>query len=380
VFETVNGSDRGTTQEFGNQVAALTSSLLFPGKVPFAVRIEYAGEDNAFEGKYRLGATNLTLGLDFPILWQAFDLSLEVSEWQNVWYIHHLYPEGLVNDGHVLGHWFGDNRIFGDAIGGNSQTVNLGWQLRTGDYARATYRRLSYDPAWAGTGSTRPYKTYQTLGINYSTAWRGRPIDAELNVGQDIFGESFARVGLSVDFGKAFAGGPREYDIDDAEASNTEVFVDVGAQQSEVREIRLDSGPNVVSGNQINYHVGAGARRRVSDRNDVGVRVELDQVEGGSLVSVRAIDYRFRAWRRLAVGGFFGAARYDIGLPAYGYYWGAGLQYRDVLPGWDVGADFRHHDKFTRDKALASDPPVTVQLPRRVWDINGVSLYLSKRW
>jgi len=381
ITETVNGSDANGKTEFGNQVAALSSSLVFPGKVPFAVRLEFAGEDNAFKGKYRLGATNFTLGLDFPVLWQAFDLSFEVSEWQNVWYIHHIYPDGLVNRGHVLGHWFGDNRIFGDAIGGNSQTLSLGWRLPSGDYARGTYRRLAYDLSWAGVGATRPYETYQTLGIDYSTAWHGRPVDAELSVGQDIFGESFARLGLSMDFGKAFAHGSNAYGTeDDDEGPSVEVFVDVGAQQSNVREIRLDSGPTLASGYEANYHTAVGARRRVADRHDIGARIELDQVPGGSLVSLRAVDYRYRLWRQVAVSAFVGAARYDIGLPAYSYYWGAGLQYRDVLPGWDIGADFRQYDKFTRDRVLASDPPAPVQLPRRVWDIRSVSLYLSRRW
>ena len=381
--ETTNGADVGSAQEFGNQVASLTSSLLFPGKVPFGVRIEYAGEDNAFKGKYRLGATNLTLGIDFPILWRAFDLSFEVSEWQDVWYIHHIYPAGLTNRGNVIGHWFGDNRIFGDGIGGNSQTLSLGWQLPSGDYARAVLRNMKLDTDWAGVDATRPYESLQTLAIDYSTTWRGRPIDGELGVGRDIFGESFARLGVAVDFGQAHGRASMPYDGSGDESSTTEVFVDVGMQDSKVREIMLDQGSNVVV-KETNYHIAAGARRPISDRNDIGVRVELDQVAGGELISVRAIDYRFRAFRKFAVGGFFGAARYDVGLPAYGYYWGAGVQYLDLLPnllpGWDLGVDFRHHDKFTRTKVLPQDPPLTLQLPRRVFDVDGYSLYLSKRW
>ena len=380
LFDTTNGADAGTTQEFGNQVASLNSSVLFPGKVPFAARIEYAGEDNAYKGKYRLGATNLTLGLDFPILWKNFDLSLEVSEWQDVWYVHHIYSEGLVNRDHVIGHWFGDNRLTNDGIGGNSQTINFGWQLPSGDYARATYRRMKLDPDWVGVGTVRPYDTLQTLGVNYATVVKGYPVEAEAALGQDIFGESFARVGLSLDFGRTQQRIPSQYDGAGDESTTTEVFVDVGAQRSEVREIMLDQGPNVVSDQEVNYHVGVGARRPVSARNDIGVRLELDRVAGGDVVSVRAIDYRFRAWRKLAIGGFLGAARYDIGLPAYGYYWGGGLQYVDVIPGWSIGVDFRHHDKFTRTKVLPSDPPYTLQLPRRVIDVNGVSLYLSKKW
>ena len=109
-----------------NRVAALTSNILFPGKVPVAVRMEYAGDDNAYKGKYLLGATNFSLGIDLPRLFNDFDLSFEMSEWQNDWYLHFLYPLGLTNDGHVIGHWFGSNRVPGDAIGGSSQSLRLG--------------------------------------------------------------------------------------------------------------------------------------------------------------------------------------------------------------------------------------------------------------
>ena len=92
------------------------------------------------------------------------------------------------------------------------------------------------------------------------------------------------------------------------------------------------------------------------------------------------MDYRYRFHRKAAIGAFFGAARYDLGPAAYGYYMGAGLQYLDVLPHWDLGLDFRLHEKLTRDKVLASDPPLTQQLPRRALDITGLSLYLSRKW
>src|SRR5690606_11037485 len=66
-----------------NRIASVTSSMLFPGPVPFGVHIEYAGEDNTYEGKVRLGQTILSLGFDFPILWRDFDATYEISEFQN---------------------------------------------------------------------------------------------------------------------------------------------------------------------------------------------------------------------------------------------------------------------------------------------------------
>lgn len=369
----------GEPAQATNRLASITSSILFQGRTPFGVHIEYAGEDNAFKGRWRLGATNLSLGIDFPILWRNFDVSYEISEWQNVWYTHFLYPLGLTNRGHVLGHWFGDNRQLGDAVGGRSHTLRGGWRLGSGDYLQATYRNLAYDSDWAGAGPRVPYDELQLLELDYSMIWRGRAIDAHLQVGRDVFGDSFARVGASFDFART--GGSRAPSEFVAEGdANSEVFVDVGAHRSEIREVMLDLGPNRYIGPSTDYHLGMGARRRVSERSDLGVRVELDRLEQYTILSVRAVDYRYRVNRKLALSGFFGAGRFDIGLPAYGYYFGAGVQYMNLFPGWDVGLDYRRHDKFTRDKVLPDDPPLTVQLPRRAFDLDGFSLYLSRRW
>ena len=54
------------------------------------------------------------------------------------------------------------------------------------------------------------------------------------------------------------------------------------------------------------------------------------------LLGVRALDYRYRFANPLALSFFLGASRYDLATPAYGYYLGAGVQWRDILPGFDL--------------------------------------------
>ncbi len=371
----------GQSQEFGNQVASLTGSLLVPGRVPFAFRVEYAGDDNAFKGHYYLGAVNLTLGIDFPKLWDAYDFTYEVSEWQNSWYVHHLYPGGLTNDGRVIGHWFGDNRKVGHAIGGQSHSLRAGWTINARDRLQVRYRTLAYDADWEGASPSQvAYRRLQEVGVNLGTSWRGFPIDAELYVGRDVFGEFFTRLGGSIDW----AGTPTRFAIEseseERDYSDADIFVDLGVNRGSAYKIMLDNGGNVSTDPKFSHHVGVGARRRLSAHNDIGMRLELDRIDDYSMLSVRAVDYRFRFNRKWALGAFFGASRYDINLPAYGYYWGAGLQFLDLFPRWDIGFDMRHQEKLTRDKVLPSDPPVTTQLPRMVFDANSFSLYLSKRW
>jgi hypothetical protein len=64
------GADLSFNQQFGNQQASITSTFLFPGKVPFAVYAEYAGEDTSHGRSYLLRNSALTVGIHFPRIFQ----------------------------------------------------------------------------------------------------------------------------------------------------------------------------------------------------------------------------------------------------------------------------------------------------------------------
>jgi hypothetical protein len=158
-----------------------------------------------------------------------------------------------------------------------------------------------------------------------------------------------------------------------------ELFVDGGINVNKVSIITGDGAPTQDKSTEVAPHVAIGARRAVSDHSDFGVRAELDQVDGELLLAVRALDYRYRFDTPLAVSFFVGAARYDVATPAYGYYFGAGVQWRNILPHCDLGLDLRYADKVARDKLLTDDPPTTPR-PDMFFDISSVSLSLSYRW
>src|SRR5688572_5759529 len=126
-FTPVSSDNTGTDQDFGNQTAALSSQFVFPTAQPFAVYFQYAGEDGSRKEGWRLGNVALSAGLDVPRLWNRFDLKYEVTEWQNSWYVHHIYPAGQSNEGHVIGHWGGDDRVLGDGVGAQSHSLRIGW-------------------------------------------------------------------------------------------------------------------------------------------------------------------------------------------------------------------------------------------------------------
>ncbi|WKE65809.1 hypothetical protein PVT67_00700 [Gallaecimonas kandeliae] len=157
--------------------------------------------------------------------------------------------------------------------------------------------------------------------------------------------------------------------------AQAEIFMDVGINGAKIsRNLAGDHSHYSSTG----AHLGLGARREASDHSDIGVRMELDNVDNHNFFAVRALDYRYRFNDKLAISAFVGAARYDLATPAYGYYLGTGIQYRDIMPHWDLGMDLRYGDNVARDKLLPSDPQGNS--PDYFYNIAGLSLYLSYRF
>ena len=364
--------DLSFNQQFGNQQASLTSSFLFPGKVPFAVYAEYAGEDTSRGRSYLLGNSALSVGIHFPRLWERFDLTFETSEWQDGWYTHSVYQDGLSNYGHVTGNWGADQRVFGDEIGARSNMVRLGWNATFGGLLEVRYRTLqneNYGPYH--------YDRYHDFTLGYSRPWNGVIVGGELDVGRDFFGASFTRIAGFLRYNDLGSGlGASLFDASSGGAEKSgDIFVDAGAISYQVRTDLTNGDIRITGPRKAGSHFAVGARRAVSEHNDLGARIELDDIQGHSLVGVRLIDYRYRFRGPLALGGFLGAARYALGTPAYGIYYGVGAQWRNILPGFDIGIDYRVDNSVARDHLLPSDP----QSPRpdSFYDITGEVLSLS---
>lgn len=365
--------DLDPNAQFGNQAAAFTSKFLFPARRPFAIYFEYAGEDGSRKEGWRLGNVSLSAGLDIPRLWNRFDLTYEVSDWQNLWYVHGVYPDGLSNDGHVIGHWGADGRVRRDAVGAQSHSLRLGWAPSFGGLMEFRYRTLANEE-YSGV----EYDREHDLAARYSRVWNQFVFGAEVNVGRDVFGEDFSRVGAFVRYAPAQMELGTGYGeaVPEQVANRTEIFVDGGINASRLEFDPSDKGatpPREVS--TVGPHAGVGVRRAVSGRSDFGARIEFDTVDGGSMIGVRAIDYRYRIGENLAFTAFAGAARYGAATTAYGYYGGVGAQWRDVVPGINLSLDIRGTDKVARDAVLPEDPASV--WGDVIYQIYSANLYLS---
>jgi hypothetical protein len=261
----------------------------------------------------------------------------------------------MTNDGHVLGHWGADRARLRDGVGAQSHMLRLGWHAPFGGYLQLQARTVaneSYGP--------NDYERGYDAALSYSRGIHGFTVGGEVLAGRDVFGESYSRIAGFVRFGDewdAVAPSMAGRTIGRGRAARS--CSRTAASTSRSWGSASTAAPRIPRSLGAACAFAIGARRAVSERSDLGVRAEFDDIDGDVLLSVRALDYRYRFHNPLAVSVFLGASRLDLATPAYGYYYGAGVQWRNLLPNIDVGLDLRYGDKIARDKLLPSDPPST---------------------
>ena len=377
----------------GKQEASVTSRFIFPGPMPFAVYFEYAGNDTDAGRNYLFGKPDLSWGVHVPHL-GPFDVTLENSYWAPSWYVHGYssvqtgYGDGITNDGDSFGNWFGDQRTFGDAIGGKSYMLRVGWEPAFGGLVETQLRTLANDGYFGVNTIARgfslgiPYKHEYTGSLSYSYPWRDYVVGGEVDAGRDVYGVHYTRVGAFMRFGDAL----NRNDVaagDDAlglqRPDGSELFVDVGANANNINVDLTGNRPRFTESTDVGPHIGIGARREVSEHQDLGVRLEADDMHHRAFYNFRLLDYRWRFNNPVALNLFGGAARYNLATPAYGFTLGAGAQWRNVLPGWDLGIDYMYGIKVARYRLLPTDVQGGTR-PDSFYDIDRALLYLSRKF
>ena len=387
-----SGFGKGT-DVVGKQEASVTSRFIFPGRVPFSVYFEYAGNDTLAGHPPLVGKADLSAGIDFPRI-GPFSLTYEFDSWSPTWYVHSAsnvqtgYLDGIVNYGDSIGNWFGDQRVLAtpnsvaDEVGGQSNMLRIGWEPSFGGLMQLRLRALANE---ADTlFASYSYQNEYLESLSYSYPWRGYAVGAEIDGGRDVFGAHYVRLEGYLRDGDALLRGSD----DDSETAafagdrpeGDELYVSAGADYYSTR-IDLHVIKPYTTRSTAGAYMALGARRRVSPHQDLGVALEADDISGRTLLSVRMLDYRYRFNSPLALNVFLGASRYPVGTPAYGFYAGAGLQWRDLLPGWDVGIDYRTVIAAERERDLPTDPqPLATSKPDALYGISGETLYISRKF
>ena len=116
------------------------------------------------------------------------------------------------------------------------------------------------------------------------------------------------------------------------------VFVDVGMSSPRSKRRSRTNRTRKTSERAPCRSSACGASSRAAD---IGVRLELDDVDSDLLLAVRALDYRFTRLGAARLDAFLGAARLDLATPAYGYYFGGGVQLKEIVAELGSGIDLR---------------------------------------
>jgi len=292
-------------------------------------------------------------------------------------------------------------------VGARSQMLRIGWTPPFGGYLEEQVRVLqnqSYAYVLGPFPQPPPYRHYYDLTLRYSRPWNDLTVGGEVDVGRDVFDKSFSRISAFVRYGgdaRTRDDGAEDTDTERSETERSEtersetersetersaasghrveVFVDAGANANKLR-IDLEKGLPIETTNvEFGAHFALGARRAVSENNDLGARIEVDtDVDGHMLLGARILDYRYRFGDHFALGAFAGAARYNLVTPAYSLYGGIGAQWRNILPKWDIGTDFRYAQNVARDHVLATD--VQGVRPDSFYKIESETLYITRRF
>jgi len=217
--------------------------------------------------------------------------------------------------------------------------------------------------------------------LMYSYPLKDYVVGGQVDYGRDVFGAHYTRIQAFLRYGDALHSGDEgaEEAASYSRPEGAEVHVDLGVAGSSVLADITSNTPRVQSGTAYGPHLTLGARRAVSEHQDLGAALEADDVHGVSLVGARILDYRYRFYGPLALNLFGGAARYAAPTPAYGFYYGAGLQWREVLPHWDLGIDYRYASKLDRVRSLPTDPQGGYR-PDAYYDISLFTLYVSRKF
>ena len=89
-----------------------------------------------------------------------------------------------------MGHWVGNERVFGDAVGTQTHTLMLNWEFALGNLIHATYRTIANEDY-----SAVDYVRGHELLLRYSRGFLDYIVGIETYVGRTTLDDGFVTVG-----------------------------------------------------------------------------------------------------------------------------------------------------------------------------------------
>src|SRR5690606_34651297 len=120
--------------------------------------------------------------------------------------VNTVYQDGLANDGYVLGHWFGNQRVRDDAVGGQSHMLRVGWRPTFGGQFDLRYRTIKNEEYGFGD-----YTRGHDLTVSYAFPWERFTVGAQLQVGRTVLDEDYVRLAGYLRLAEWVEGGNVDY-------------------------------------------------------------------------------------------------------------------------------------------------------------------------
>jgi len=180
-----------TDTELGDQLASLTTGYSFNTELPIEVYAELAGEDTEGGSNLSLGNQATNFGIFLPQLYNNFALRYEYNRWKTAWYINHNYAYGNTNDGHVLGHYAGDQRTFGHGIPAEVHKASM-------DYFASVNSSWSASMATVYNRDETQYDRAYEFQLQNRRDWQAYRVESKLTLGESVFSENYAHLSMAI--------------------------------------------------------------------------------------------------------------------------------------------------------------------------------------
>lgn len=177
--------DLSTDEEFGDQIASVTTSINFDWGMPVEFYAELAGEDTQGESNFSLGNQANNFGLYLPQIGTKYSARYEYNRWKTRWYTNHNYKYGNTNNGNVFGHYGADQRVFGD--GTPAQVHNLSFNYYE-NYLSSWQLGLS---SIENDDSEHDYSRGYEVTLSNSRKWQEYRVESSISYGKDVFAQSY---------------------------------------------------------------------------------------------------------------------------------------------------------------------------------------------
>lgn len=187
--------------EFGNQQMAIESQLKTQiGKQLALFNLGFAAEDTERGSSLHIGNVLMTLGVSLPYVTNSQALSMQYTEWEAGWYIHHIYPEGYTNNQVVMGSFWGSQQ--NNYVGSPGNELALQWEYFSSNtrYFKTDYRILTTTPVVDNQKQTLYAHILELSSKGLPLPSLGALLNASLFLGRNIDEEDWIGLNFELEF------------------------------------------------------------------------------------------------------------------------------------------------------------------------------------